>query len=132
MNTRKLHAKTRPRDTKFGKQATKKESFDISRCLSSAFYGNPSKASIFNTVKNDLYPDHLPCLLQGSHMVPLPLSPSLLVHAVHPSTMCARCVVTSSNIGGFSATIWRRKERHMRHVAVEKGNLTMQDLDSLG
>ena len=38
------------------------------------FTYNPSKASIFNTVKNYWYPDHLPYLLRSSRMVPLQLS----------------------------------------------------------
>jgi hypothetical protein len=64
---------------------------------------------------------------------PPTLAPPLFVHAVHPPTMCMRCVVTSHNIGGFSATIYGvTRSDTCGHVAVEKGNLTMHGLDSSG
>ena len=79
------------------------------------FTYNPSKASIFNTVKKYWYPVQAtyPIYVEVAICTPPALSPPLLVHAVHPSTMCARCVVTSDNIGGFAATIWSHEERHI-------------------
>ena len=42
------------------------------------------------------------------------ICPPCFVHAVNPSTMCARCAVTSDGIGGFSATIvTSRRAPHM-------------------
>ena len=51
-----------------------------------------------------------PIYVKVAICTPPVLSPPLLVHAVHPFTLCARCVVTSDNIRGFSATIWSHEE----------------------